>query len=209
MAHDSRIDGDRDPRHLRLFVALEIPDDVRAAIEGVHGGWHRGAPPARWVRPEAWHVTLAFLGAVPAEGVPALGDALAPVFAGRETFRLHLSGGGTFPPRRPARVLWLGLEDEPRGALEELQAGVAQALAVAGHPLEERPFHGHLTLARCARPWPRAAVERFVDASADPPGEPFVVRRGVLFESRLEPGGARYSVQTAFPLAPLAMEARP
>ena len=188
-------------REMRLFVALEIPPAVRDAVAGELGRYRRGVPAARWVRPEAWHVTLAFLGPVGEGAVTDLETALEPVFGGFREFELRLSAGGSFPPRRPARVLWLGLESEPQGALEALQAEVATALVEAGFGLDEKPFHAHLTLARCNPPWPRGATERFAQAASQPPAERFAVRRGVLFESHLGPDGARYEIRALFPMA--------
>jgi 2'-5' RNA ligase len=124
---------------------------------------------------------------------------LAAAASARAPFTMALAGGGTFPPRRPARVAWIGVEAGP--GLAALQAAVsAAAVEAVGYEPESRPYNPHITLARCPENWPRPAIETWTAAFAGPVGEPFPVSRAALFESRLSPGGARYRVVEAFPL---------
>jgi 2'-5' RNA ligase len=184
---------------LRLFVAFEVPAGVRREVARRVEAARRDLPTGRWVDAEKLHLTLLFLGETPEAEVPALAERLAPVFARRPPLPLRLAGGGTFPPRRPARVAWVGVEAPPE--LLPLQADVTgAAVAALGFTPEERPYHPHITLARCPSPWPRPAIERFTAAFAGPIGEPFTAGEGVLFESRLSPKGARYTPVATFPL---------
>jgi 2'-5' RNA ligase len=185
---------------MRLFVAIEVPEgpreEIRRRLQAVRGQ----LPPARWVDPEAIHLTLIFLGAIDEAALPALSAALAGAAAAHPPFSLALVGGGTFPPRRPARVAWIGVEAGP--TLAALQADVsAAAVRAVGYEPESRPYHPHLTLARCPENWPRPAIETFAAAFSGPVGEPFQVSRVALFESQLGKGGARYRVVEGFPLA--------
>jgi 2'-5' RNA ligase len=192
---------------LRLFVALDLPAEHRREIGRRAAGLRGALPPARWVRPEAMHLTLAFLGDTPAARVDDLTAALAPAFAAAPPLELALAGAGTFPPRRPARVAWVGIAAPP--ALPALQRRVAGAVAEAlggaserqrGSKPERKPFHAHVTVARPRRRWNRGASERFAAAFETPVGEPFTVREGVLYRSELDPGGAIYSPLARFPL---------
>lgn len=184
---------------MRLFVALEIPAHLRQEIARLKARIEGELPPARWVRPERMHLTLVFLGETDEALLPALRQSLAPAFAAHPPLQAAVRGAGTFPPSRPARVAWLGVEGGPE--LLALQARVAApAVEVAGIEPERRPFHPHLTLARPARPWPRPAVERFLAAADRPYGEPFQVARGVLIQSHLGSGDPRYQEVAAFPL---------
>ena len=179
-------------RALRLFLALEIPEPHRREIERRAAPLRRRLPAARWVPAESLHLTLRFLGATDPDRVPRLVDAVRPAFAAFEPLTLRLAGGGTFPPARPARVAWVGIDGG--GALLELQREVAAAAdAALDLDAEGRPFHPHVTLARPRRPWNRGASEEFARAFEGTLGEPFVVRAGVLVESRLGPGGAVYT----------------
>ncbi len=183
---------------MRLFVALDLPEAVRAAVAAFVSTEAARSPRARWVRTEGMHLTLAFLGEVALVRLAPLTIALAGAFSQHPPFPMRLEGAGVFPPRGPSRVLWLGCPAGP--ALAPLQRAVAERAAAAlGFTPEGRPFHPHLTLARTPEPWPREDVERLVAAAAGQPfGEPFEVSYGVLMESELAPGGSRYRVVERF-----------
>jgi RNA 2',3'-cyclic 3'-phosphodiesterase len=174
----------------RLFVALELPETVRAAIVRWRARALGGelAVALRPVAAESLHVTLCFLGAVPVGAVGAIGDAcLAAVAAeGADLPRLELSEPVWLPPRRP-RVLGVGIADFC-GALVRVQSSLSRALIDGGwYRPEERPFLAHVTVARAGRKeHPRA-----VPLPA-PPAVGFEGERVTLFRSRLGGGGARY-----------------
>lgn len=182
---------------MRAFVAFELPEAVRREAVRRAGSVRVRLPDARWVRVDALHLTLRFLGVIDPDRVAALSEPLAAAFGALPPLTLALDGGGCYPPGRPARVAWAGVRvGEGAGdpaPLLALQAAVERA-AVDGLGLapERRTFSPHVTLARCKRPWRAGDVERFAAAFAGPVGEPFRAERGVLIESRLTPEGARY-----------------
>jgi 2'-5' RNA ligase len=189
---------------MRLFVAIEIPEGPRQEARRRLQAVRDRLPPARWVAPDAIHLTLIFLGAIEERELPPLRAALGSAAAAHTPFPLALVGGGTFPPRRPARVAWIGVTVAGNGPeLAALQGEVSEAAARAvGSTPESRPYHPHITLARCPENWPRPAIDTFTAAFAGPLGEPFPVSRIALFESRLNPGaGERYRVVEPFSLA--------
>jgi RNA 2',3'-cyclic 3'-phosphodiesterase len=185
---------------MRLFVALEIPEPVRREVARRVAGIRDRLPRARWVDLEKVHLTLLFLGQTPADKIPALSSKLREAFARHGAMTVRLAGAGTFPPKRPARVAWIGL-DAPEELAEVQADAVAAAVDAVGFQPEERPFRPHVTLARCEPNWPRDASEKFTAAFPSEIGPPFMVDRGVLMESKLSPKGARYSVVEAFPMA--------
>jgi 2'-5' RNA ligase len=167
---------------MRLFVALELPADVRAAL----AGWADAAAPAAMRRvPQAnLHVTLAFLGERAPEDattVAALLDELA-----RPVGELAVGGALWLPPRRPG-VLAVALEAGP--GLGDLHAGLVAALADAiGFEPERRALRPHVTVARPRR-------DRSLRATAldpPPPALTFEPEGLVLYRSHTGPGGARY-----------------
>jgi 2'-5' RNA ligase len=139
----------------------------------------------RWTPRDQWHLTLAFLGNVSAELLPAVHAACAVAAHGRCAAPLRIAGAGRFGDR----VLWAGIGEE-RPLLVDLSARLGAALRAAGIEVDDRPYHPHLTLARAPRdisPDLRptvAALSRF----AGQPWQPDAVR---LMHSRLgaEPGG--------------------
>jgi RNA 2',3'-cyclic 3'-phosphodiesterase len=138
---------------MRLFVAVGIPDAVAADLDRVVAPLRAVWPGLRWTGREAWHLTLAFLGEMPADAAARLEPRLERAAARHPRMSLSLSGAGAFPSAARARVLWTGVQGE-QGALGKLAASVAAGARRAGASgLEEtRRFQAHLTLARCREP---------------------------------------------------------
>lgn len=196
-------DGD-----LRLFVAIELPDDVREALGRIQEDLRRTIErvsrqpraPVRWTRPEGIHVTLKFLGATPPSRVRPLIDALD---AAVPPFRLALQpdGVGNFGGRNNLRTLWVGLDGDVAG-LAELATAVDRAVRPLGYAPETRPFRAHLTLARLADRVDRAeraALHEVVMSYAPPALPPFIAERVSLMKSTLAPGGSIYERLASFP----------
>ena len=193
---------EREDEHLRLFVAIDLPEDVRESLGRLQTDLRRhGLSSLRWTRPEGVHLTLKFLGETPATAVTAIEAALARAVRGIPSFRLALGAPGTFGGRRGPRVLWVDVEGELQ-PLQQLQAAVERELAAAGFAPEERAFSPHLTLARVPQPPPPGLAERVARALEAVPaarGE-FEATELLLMRSRLQPGGAVYSPVAAFSL---------
>jgi 2'-5' RNA ligase len=102
----------------------------------------RGDVNTRLVPPERWHLTLAFLGEVPDDRLPAAVAALADA----EPVTLRLAGGGRFGRGR-FTTLWTGVTGDVR-ALDALARTVRRALKRARLPYDRKPLKPHLTLAR-------------------------------------------------------------
>lgn len=181
---------------MRLFVALEVPAELRAAIDRRLAPRRAGSPAARWVREDNFHVSMVFLGETAEAKLERLAAELTTAFAAAAPIALGLGGIGSFPAGRAARVLWLGVEAGP--GLATLQAAVAAAChAAAGVELEKRPYHPHVTLARCDPPWPRHRVDELRAAFGEL-RESFEAAEGILYQSRPGRGGARYSPLARF-----------
>ena len=175
--------GHRQTRTDRLFVALDLPADARAAL----ASFRDAADPAVWrpVADEALHVTLVFLGHRP-EGESARVAEVVRACSGPAA-DLALGPALLLPPRR-ARVLCAQVVDGA-GALAALHGRLVAALAEAGlHEPERRRFRPHATVARLrsgARP-PRSTP------AEDPEPVVFAGEALTLYRSHLSPSGARY-----------------
>ena len=189
---------------LRLFVACELPSEMKAALTALQDALRRqGAPPVRWVRPGGIHLTLKFLGSVPAQRVTDICAVLAPTVDGIRPLQLSLGSLGTFGGRRGARVVWVGVNGDVERAAQ-LQRRVEEALARLGFPTEERAFSPHLTLARVPDHVGSAERERLWDltkALAAPEAASVTIREVSLMRSVLGPSGAVYERLAAFPLS--------
>src|ERR1700687_5960070 len=129
---------------MRIFIALDINDAIRARLEVFLNGVRGFAPEARWVRPESMHVTLKFIGEKPSDAVEGITQALGVVRAG--AIEISFRGYGFFPTSKAPRFCWVGIGASPE--LAALAKSVDEATAALGVPREEHEFSPHLTLAR-------------------------------------------------------------
>jgi len=146
---------------------------------------------ASWERPEKLHLTLKFLGEIKPARIDQLKAAAERAAARVSPFPVKLAGTGAFPPKGPARVLWLGVTDET-GGLAALQRRLEDECAAEGFPREPRPYSPHLTLARLRAPAgvrPLAALHLETEFAA----EVFRVSELVVMRSELGPAGARHT----------------
>ena len=144
---------------LRLFIAVRIPDDVKAQIcAGPLSGAALNRPGLRPVPAQNLHLTLHFIGETPETKLPDIDSALERAVGGIAGFRVRLVGGGCFPNRRSPRVFWIGIDSEASQALGSLAKTVKNELRKAGIGGDPKPFRPHITVARVG--------ERF-DAAAD------------------------------------------
>ena len=176
---------------MRLFVGLELPDDIRGQL----GKLRRGIPGARWLDPDQLHMTLAFIGDKDVLAARDIVDSL--ITLDPPTFLLEISGVGHFGSLRQARTVWAGVEtSEP---LLRLRKGVVRRLALADVAVERRKFHPHVTLAR-VRGETGHHLANFLAEHSLLRLPAFPVEAFTLFESHLRPEGAVYEVVEEFPL---------
>ena len=156
---------------VRLFVAVALPADVLATVARLD---RPDVPGVRWTTADQWHVTLRFLGEVEDPGPVAAALDSAPLAPTR----------ASLGPR--VATLGRGVLMVPVAGLDALAGTVVTATADVGKPPDDRPFRGHLTLARARR---GASVRGLAGAAV---AASFVVEDVRLVRSRLGPGGARY-----------------
>lgn len=182
---------------LRLFVALDPPAEIASALERTLAKARSFAPDEKWSRPDSLHLTLSFLGHLPAETLDPIRAALEAASAESEPFSLRLRGAGFFGRGTRGRVLWLGAEGGR--ALLSLQTTIVRELAVVGHR-EDRPFRPHLTLARSRDPSGSRLLAEAGRALASVDLGSFLVQEFVLYRSELGPDGSHYTPLATFPL---------
>jgi 2'-5' RNA ligase len=180
---------------LRLFVAVEVPEGVRDVVQEAVAAWRDRFPRAKWVPKQNQHVTLKFLGSTWPRLVGWVTQTVEAVARQGEPFEIRVSGLGSFPSARRARVLWAGLDDH-EGRMAALAADLEGALAKEFEP-EKRAFTAHLTVARFVPP---VAFDGEEVAAADVASEPFAVDRLVLFRSHLQRPAPVYEPMAEFPL---------
>ena len=174
---------------MRLFVALDLTEEIREALREPSAKLKPLSKSARWARPEGMHVTLKFIGHVDAERLDAIRAALATVRSNAPV-DMEIRGVGFFPDQHRPRVLWCRIEASAN--LAPLARDVERTLGPLGIPREERKFTPHLTLARLQDSY---GVEKLVRAAEEMKSQAFGATRQTefhLFESVTKPSGAEY-----------------
>ena len=194
---------------MRVFVGIDLDDEIRTKIARLLAGVCGFAPDARWVSPESLHVTLKFIGEQKPERVAAITERLQLVKG--KSAEIRFAGYGFFPTAKAPRVFWIGIQAGPE--LPELASSVDSALAELQIPREERPFSPHLTLARGgggsgSPKWRKgdgpnstfAELQKRLAAMGEIDFGTMTAREFFLYQSQLSPGGSKYSKLHGFPL---------
>jgi len=178
-------------------VAIGLPGEAAGELDEVVAPLRPAWPELRWTGPDAWHLTLAFLGEVDEAVIARLAVRLERAARRHPCLSLSLSGAGAFPGAGRARVLWTGIQGDRR-ELGALAASVGAGARRAGAPpaASGRGYEPHLTLARCRVP---ADVHALIGSLNGFAGSPWVAAEIHLIHSRL---GAhpRYEVIGTWPL---------
>jgi 2'-5' RNA ligase len=188
---------------VRLFVALDVPEETRERLRGLIASLKPECPNARWVRPEGIHVTLKFIGHVASEKFDSFVAALASVYpeqARISPVEVQFCDAGFFPDEHRPRVLWCGVKASPN--LAQLAREIEHVLEPLGVPSESRPFTPHITLARFKTSQDPQRLTRALGDGLEM--RDFGSARETafhLFESILKPSGAEYKRLRSFSFA--------
>jgi len=191
---------------VRLFVSIHVPEVVREKLRDAQRQFEKTMPEdsVRWTIFEQLHLTLEFMGGVPAAEIPLREQALTKVTARHCSFHLAAESIGAFSSMRNPRVIWAGLAGDVN-RLKALQADVHASVMQWEREPETRAYRPHLTLGR-VRPIKPHELRKVSQALAAGTPEPFgewEVDEFALMQSKLSPHGAQHSVLATFPLQPL------
>ena len=182
---------------IRAFVAVELAPSLRQAVLREMGDLRSslGDSALRWLRPEAIHLTLCFLGESPPEKLIEVGEVMTQVCERHPPLTAQVGGLGRFPGGSRPRVIWIGVQ-ESSGGLAAVQADLEVRIAKLGYRSDERSFHPHLTLARVRREVSpsglRQLAEQLDQARVGELGQLDITHLS-LMRSQLGAGGASYS----------------
>lgn len=166
----------------RLFVAIDLLESIRQALLELDPV----LPGVRWTNPEQMHLTLGFFGNVPEEIDLKLREKLNAIEFG--AFFLPLKSVGTFPPKGPAKIIWLGVgQGHPH--LFQIHKRVQEAAIAVGLEPDLRPWHPHITLAR-SQPSAAGMVRAFVKKNSEFDAGLIRVEAFHLYSSKLTPNGS-------------------
>jgi 2'-5' RNA ligase len=183
---------------MRLFIALELSDDVKASVSAIAGALRERLGrrvSARWISPENLHITLWFIGEVTAERAATIMQAVNVPFL-TPSFELEIRGVGAFPPQGAPRVFWIGVGEGQESTIalyKEITARVRPGLES-----ERRSYSPHLTLARVKASHARDVRNVLRDLAAD--AGHCRITAVTVFRSRLSSKGAAYEPLVRVPL---------
>ena len=165
----------------RLFVAIDLPDSTRhllADLDPQISG-------VRWVDPAQMHLTLGFFDDVPDDVDSALREKLSGIDFG--AFFLPVRGVGTFSTKGALKIIWIGV-GKAHPHLFQIHNRVQEAALAAGLEPELRPWHPHITIARCRDVAPHS-LRNFLKSNRD--FDAGMIRVGAfhLYSSKLTPAG--------------------
>jgi len=194
---------DNSTEKLRLFVAIPMPETVRNEITGVQQELQQlvSRDAVRWAKPEQFHLTLRFLGDVPAEQAPALQEVVNAVCAGVTALRLSAQGIGFFPNAGAPRIIWAGVNDG-EGRLADLQKKIEAVVRLFAEKPAAEKFAGHVTLGRI-KFLKRPEIEKLAahaQAVKDRLFGEWTANDVELMRSDLLPDGAQHTLLAAFRL---------
>jgi 2'-5' RNA ligase len=178
---------------VRAFIAVDIGDSLRSELDELQRKLKKVHANVRWVKPGNIHLTLVFLGNVPAEQIDVIGQEMERSCAEQSGFELQASGAGFFGKRSHPRVIWTGVADCP--PLLSLQSRIVRGLNAQEIGFDNKPFSPHLTLGRVKGidQHTEPLMEKLERYSAIELGSVHI-DRVELIQSTLTPRGAEYSV---------------
>jgi len=184
---------------VRLFLALELGPRERRAIYQAIAPMREAVPNASWVRESNLHLSIKFFGQQPETAPATLAPALAVVGEKHYPLDLRFGGLGAFPNLRAPRVVWMGVQHDPR--LELVHHDIEEACAANGFALDARTFRPHITLAR-VKDGLAISDARALAVAARAVGYKGMQQVSAisLMDSVLAPGGARYTTVASIPL---------
>jgi len=203
---------------MRAFVALQAgdwfefgpgapPADAddplsRLSVEALENSLKGAGGKLRFVKPDARHLTLKFLGDIEPSAAKEISAALVRAVKGTQPFPAGARGVGFFPNARRPKVVWVGIDD-PEKRIAGLHDAVDRELEALGHERHQGPFVPHITVARVAEIPPGEGLARAVDPLVDTRFG-WARAAGIEFiESTLKPGGPVYRAISKHPFAPL------
>ncbi len=182
----------------RLFIAINIPEDIKREIVQKRNILESILPGARFVNEDNWHLTVVFLGYQEDEAILPIIEAMKTVSLKFEVPEIVLDNISYGPPKGAPRMIWLNGIEESSKKLSPLKILLEDELIEnrVRFGLEKRAFNTHITLARFSE-IPKKELpeleEKFQNLNWS-----FVPESLDLMESYLSRGGAKYEILQKF-----------
>lgn len=184
---------------LRIFVAVEINDEIRRGLSGLITRLKTTGADVKWVVPENVHITLKFLGYVEDAQVAAVSKLIRKAVASINSFTVDIKHLGAFPNWKRPRVIFV-VAHEKDNNLATIYSRLDDSLTELGIKKEGREFTPHLTVGRVKSPNNLRALVETVDSLKESSFGQYTVESVALMQSDLKPTGPVYKKLDEFKL---------
>lgn len=177
---------------LRLFIAIELDEEIRAELFAEIKYLKSHFPEIRWVRPENLHITMKFLGNIAENEIEDISEIMDIAAEKNPPFSAEIQDLGCFPHVERPRIVWAGCR---QGSLEisNIVSCLDEKLKLLGYKPEKRNFTPHITIGRVKKPAQAMGIEEIINDAQQIDFGILDVSAITLFMSELKKEAPRYS----------------
>ncbi|MCI4624741.1 MAG: RNA 2',3'-cyclic phosphodiesterase [Candidatus Magnetoovum sp. WYHC-5] len=183
---------------IRSFISINLPIALKTTIDNTITELKAFGRDVKWIKGEALHITMKFLGNINVERLALFEEVLTETSTMHSPFDLKFSGLGFFPNQRYPKIVWIAVNTSP--ALNKLQAEIDDKFEKLGFSKEKRKFSPHLTIGRIKDDANTRTLTEKVLSMGNTYFGTFTVNSFFLMKSDLQKDGAKYTVIKEFPL---------
>ncbi|PIU50773.1 RNA 2',3'-cyclic phosphodiesterase [Candidatus Desantisbacteria bacterium CG07_land_8_20_14_0_80_39_15] len=184
---------------IRIFIAIELMQEIKENLRGIQEELKKANADVKWVKPENIHLTLKFMGSVPAQQIPEIAGELKsglvrmdPLGTGFGFFSVEIAKVGSFPEKGKPRVIWAGVESGSEDVIR-LQGKVEDSLKKFNFPGEDREYTPHLTVGRVKGPENIKVLQELLGVKSSVQFGRMLVEDVSIIRSDLKPDGPVYT----------------
>ena len=180
----------------RVFIGIPIGCKIKSILPLLKFAVHCNPNGIKWIPLEKIHLTLSFLGDVSINDIPDIIRSVEQNIAISQ-FQLSISGTGMFPLSKSPKVLWLGVGNG-MNKLKILHEEVIRSIRGYKVNYENNTFAPHISIARISSLHRKIDVLPLLDSVYSP--IEIEVNSISMYESKLLPDEAQYTIINTFPL---------
>lgn len=178
---------------MRVFIAIELPEDVKERIAQVQERLKKTRDRIKWVDSSMIHLTLKFLGEITEKELEKVIEASEEVADDFRPFSFEVKGAGAFPLPSSPRVIWIGVS-KGKETLTDLATRIGEELNKQGFGKDDKRWTPHLTMGRVKFLQEREKLISLIQKEKDVDAGEVRVEAFDILKSRLTPGGPIYTV---------------
>lgn len=179
--------------HIRTFIAVELTEEIKRNLGKIQEELKKTNAKVKWVSPGNIHLTLRFLGFVPVDQIPGIGDELKKGLSGFGPFWIEVAKLGSFPPKGRPKVIWAGVSAGSEDVIK-LQGKIEDFLKKFNFEQEDRRYIPHLTIGRVKSPKNTERLQELMRTKNSVQFGNMTVGDVSIIRSDLKPEGPVYTV---------------